>query len=191
MTDADENRDLRVLVFSSGGETTQATLAALKAVEPLGNVTLLERPVRVVTLVSAVHSALRARRWQYEVRDHLAERKHAEIEREQLLALERAARAEVEAANRAKDEFLAVLSHELRTPLQPILGWVKVLRQQRLDDRTTGRALETIERNARTQAQIIEDLLDISRIIAGKLHVETRPIGLVPVIEGAVDAVRA
>jgi signal transduction histidine kinase/ActR/RegA family two-component response regulator len=183
--------DLPILVLSSGGETTQATLAALKAVEPLGNVTLLERPVRVVTLVSAVHSALRARRWQYEVRDHLAERKHAEIEREQLLALERAARAEVEAANRAKDEFLAVLSHELRTPLQPILGWVKVLRQQRLDDRTTGRALETIERNARTQAQIIEDLLDISRIIAGKLHVELRPMSLVPAVEGAVEAVRA
>jgi signal transduction histidine kinase/CheY-like chemotaxis protein len=183
--------DLPILVLTSGGDTTQATLAALKAVEPLGNVTLLERPVRVVTLFSAVHSALRARRWQYEVRDHLAERKRAEVEREQLLALERAARAEVEAANRAKDEFLAVLSHELRTPLQPILGWVKLLRQQRLDDRTTGRALETIERNARTQAQIIEDLLDISRIIAGKLHVELRPISLVPAIEGAVEAVRA
>jgi signal transduction histidine kinase/CheY-like chemotaxis protein len=183
--------DLPILVVTSGGETTQATLATLKAVEPLGNVTLLERPVRVATLFSAVHSALRARRRQYEVQDHLAQRKHAEIEREQLLALERAARAEVEAANRAKDEFLAVLSHELRTPLQPILGWVKLLRQQRLDDRTTGRALETIERNARTQAQIIEDLLDISRIIAGKLHVELRPTSLVPPMEAAVEAVRA
>ena len=183
--------DVPILVLTNGGDTTQATITALKISEPLGNVTLLERPVRVVTLLSAVYSALRARRRQYEVRDHLASRQRAEAEREQLLALERAARAEMEAASRAKDEFLAVLSHELRTPLQPILGWVKVLRQQRLDNRTTSRALETIERNARTQAQIIEDLLDISRIIAGKLSVETRPIGLVPVIEGAVDAVRA
>src|SRR5262245_20154060 len=183
--------DVPILVLTNGGDSTQATVTALKVSEPLGNVTLLERPVRVITLLSAVHAALRARRRQYEVRDHLAARQRAELEREQLLALERAARAEMEAASRAKDEFLAVLSHELRTPLQPILGWVKVLRQQRLDDRTTSRALETIERNARTQAQIIEDLLDISRIIAGKLYVEARPMVLVPVIEGAVEAVRA
>ena len=183
--------DVPILVLTNGGDTAQPTSTTLKIIEPLGNVTFLERPVRVVTLLSAVQSALRARRRQYEVRDHLAARQRAEVEREQLLALERAARAEMEAASRAKDEFLAVLSHELRTPLQPILGWVKVLRQQRLDDRTTGRALETIERNARTQAQIIEDLLDISRIIAGKLHVELHPMSLVPVIEGAVEAVRA
>jgi signal transduction histidine kinase/ActR/RegA family two-component response regulator len=183
--------DVPVLVLTRGGDTAQAAPATLNSVDSLGNVTLLERPVRIVTLLSAVHSAVRARRRQYEVRDHLAARKRAEAEREQLLALERAARAEVEAANRAKDEFLAVLSHELRTPLQPILGWVKLLRQQRLDDRMMARAHDTIERNARAQAQIIEDLLDISRIVAGKLHVELRPIILAPVIDAAVEAVRA
>jgi signal transduction histidine kinase/CheY-like chemotaxis protein len=181
--------DVPVLVLARGGESGGAAPSG-PTVDALGNVTLLERPVRVVTLRSAVQSGLRARRRQYEVRDHLAARKRAEVEREQLLALERAARAEVEAANRAKDEFLAVLSHELRTPLQPILGWVKLLRQQRLDERMTARAHETIERNARTQAQIIEDLLDISRIVAGKLHVELRPIGLAAVIDAAIDAVR-
>jgi signal transduction histidine kinase/ActR/RegA family two-component response regulator len=183
--------DVPVLVLTLGGSASQNTLAASDSADPLGNVTLLERPVRVVTLLSAVHSAVRARRRQYEVRDHLAARKRAEAEREQLLTLERAARAEVEAANRAKDEFLAVLSHELRTPLQPILGWVKLLRQQRLDERMIERAHETIERNARAQAQIIEDLLDISRIVAGKLHVDMRPVSLAPVVEAAVDAVRA
>lgn len=183
--------DMPVIVLTRGGDLTQAAPATLSSTDSLGNVTLLERPVRVVTLLSAVRSAVRARRRQYEVRDHLAARKRAEADREQLLALERAARAEVEAANRAKDEFLAVLSHELRTPLQPILGWVKLLRQQRLDDRMMARAHETIERNARAQAQIVEDLLDISRIVAGKLHVELRPISLAPVIDAAVEAVRA
>ncbi|MBI2203087.1 MAG: response regulator [Candidatus Rokubacteria bacterium] len=184
--------DLPLVVLTTGeGDDTDSATSALRVIEAMGNVTLLERPVRVPTLLSAVHSALRARRRQYEVRDHLEERKLAEAERERLLARERAARAEVEAANRAKDEFLAVLSHELRTPLQPILGWVKLLRQRSLDDETLRRGLETIERNARTQAQIVEDLLDISRVIAGKLRIELRPVNVRTVIETAVEAVRA
>lgn len=184
--------DLPLVVLTTGeGDDTESATIALRVIEAMGNVTLLERPVRVPTLLSAVHSALRARRRQYEVRDHLEERKLAEAERERLLARERAARAEVEAANRAKDEFLAVLSHELRTPLQPILGWVKLLRQRALDEDTLRRGLETIERNARTQAQIVEDLLDISRVIAGKLRLELRPVNVRTVIETAVEAVRA
>jgi signal transduction histidine kinase/ActR/RegA family two-component response regulator len=182
--------DVPLLVLTNGATSTDETAAALRALEESGNVTLLERPVHVATLLSAIRAALRARRRQYEVRDHLAERRRAESEREQLLARERAARAEVEAANRAKDEFLAVLSHELRTPLQPILGWVKLLRQQALDGATIRRGLETIERNARMQAQIVEDLLDVSRVIAGKLRLERRPISLVPVIDAVLDAVR-
>jgi signal transduction histidine kinase/ActR/RegA family two-component response regulator len=182
--------DLPLIVITSGGDATESSMSALKVVEAMGNVTLLERPVRVVTLLSAVHSALRARRRQYEVRDHLEERKRAEAERELLLARERAARAEVEEANRAKDEFLAVLSHELRTPLQPILGWVKLMRN-RVDPETLERGLATIERNARTQAQIVEDLLDISRVIVGKLRLDRRPVSVAPVIESAVEAVRA
>jgi signal transduction histidine kinase/ActR/RegA family two-component response regulator len=183
--------DLPLVVLTSGGESTEKSMSALRVIETMGNVTVLERPVRVVTLLSAIHSALRARRRQYEVRDHLEERLRAEAERERLLARERSARAEVEAANRAKDEFLAVLSHELRTPLQPILGWVKLLRHGTIDSATLDRGLETIERNARTQAQIVEDLLDVSRVIVGKLRLETRPVSVRSVVDAAVDAVRA
>jgi len=169
--------DLPLIVLTSGGDATEGSL--------------LERPARAVTLLSTVHAALRARRRQYEVRDHLDERKRAEAERERLLARERSSRAEVEAANRAKDEFLAVLSHELRTPLQPILGWVKLLQQGGVDADTLARGLETIERNARTQSQIVEDLLDISRVIVGKLRLELRPVAMPAVIDAAIDAVRA
>lgn len=182
--------DLPVLVLTTGGDTTQSSLNVLKLVEQLGNVALLERPVRVVTLLSAAHAALRARRRQYEVRDHLDALKRAKAEREELLARERAARAEVEAGNRAKDEFLAVLSHELRTPLQPILGWVKLLRQGHLDEATITRGLNTIERNAKVQGQLIEDLLDVSRIVAGRLSVQLHTVDLSAVIDLAIDAVR-
>src|SRR5207237_8346853 len=93
----------------------------------------------------------------------ITERKRAEEEREQLLARERAARVSAEAANRMKDEFLATVSHELRTPLTAILGWTRLLRTDDMDEPTTEHAFEVIERNARAQAQLIEDLLDISR----------------------------
>jgi signal transduction histidine kinase len=94
------------------------------------------------------------------------------------------------AANRAKDEFLAVLSHELRTPLTPILSWSSVLLEGQLDARVTRRALEAIERNARLQVRIIDDLLDVSRAITGKLRLDVRPIALESVLEAAIDSVR-
>jgi signal transduction histidine kinase len=97
---------------------------------------------------------------------------------------------ELAAANRAKDEFLAVLSHELRTPLTPILSWSYLLREGQLDARATARALETIERNAKLQTRIVEDLLDVSRAIAGKLRLNTQPVGLDPVIRAALDSAR-
>ncbi|HWP42244.1 MAG TPA: ATP-binding protein [Blastocatellia bacterium] len=120
----------------------------------------------------------------------IAERKRAEKERESLLLREHAARTEAEAANRAKDEFLATVSHELRTPLNAILGWARVARTGRLDEATIARALETIERNAKAQAQLVDDLLDVSRIISGKLTLNVRPIDLVSLIESALDSVR-
>jgi PAS domain S-box-containing protein len=110
--------------------------------------------------------------------------------RDDLLNREHAAREEAESANRAKDEFLATVSHELRTPLNAILGWAHMLRTNRLDNVTQGRALETIERNAKSQAQLIEDILDVSRIVAGKLNLEVRPIELANVVDAAIDAVR-
>jgi PAS domain S-box-containing protein len=97
---------------------------------------------------------------------------------------------EAQEASRAKDEFLAIVSHELRTPMTPILGWARLLRAEKLDAGTAGRALETIERNAKAQSQLIEDLLDVSRIISGKLRLDLRPVELVPIIEAAIDSVR-
>ena len=117
------------------------------------------------------------------------ERKRAEEERAQLLAREQAARAEAETANRMKDEFLAVLSHELRSPLNPIIGWSGMLRTQKLNAATTARALETIERNAKLQAELIEDLLDVSRMIRGKLSLNVCPVNLIPIVQGAMETV--
>jgi PAS domain S-box-containing protein len=121
-------------------------------------------------------------------RDIGATKRH-ERERAQLLARERAARTEAEAANRAKDDFLATLSHELRTPLSAMLGWVEIMRF-RGDPATIAQGLERIERNARVQVRLIEDLLDLSRIAAGKMRLETRPIDLGPVVLAAVETVR-
>ena len=101
-----------------------------------------------------------------------------------------AARKEAEAANRIKDEFLAVLSHELRTPLNPILGWSKILRSRKCDAATMERALETIERNAKLQTQLIEDLLDISCIMQGNLSLSVCPVNLVATIEAAIESVQ-
>jgi PAS domain S-box-containing protein len=120
----------------------------------------------------------------------ITERKRAEEERAQLLKREQALRVEAEQANRLKDEFLATISHELRTPLNAILGWANMLRSGRLDPEITARAVEIIERNARSQAKIVEDLLDISRIITGKLRLNIGPVELSPVIEAALDVIR-
>lgn len=115
---------------------------------------------------------------------------HREQERAEHLMRAEAAREEAEAANRIKDEFLAVLSHELRTPLNPILGWSKLLQSGKLGAEKTAYALETIERNAKLQTQLIEDLLDITRIMRGKISLTKNPVDLVPIIESAVETVR-
>ncbi|MBW4417691.1 MAG: PAS domain-containing protein [Myxacorys californica WJT36-NPBG1] len=115
------------------------------------------------------------------------ERKLAEQEREQLLEREQSARADAETANRIKDEFLAILSHELRTPLNPILGWSKLLQSGRLNLDKTQEALKTIERNATLQVQLIDDLLDVSRILRGKLSLDIKAVDLRTVITAAID----
>jgi len=121
--------------------------------------------------------------------DDVTEVKQAEATRA-TLAREQAARAEAEAATRAKDQFLAVLSHELRTPLNAMLGWTRMLRTQRLDEATTARAMEVIERNTRLQARFIDDLLDVSRILSGNLSLEARPVMVAPAVEAALAAMR-
>jgi PAS domain S-box-containing protein len=117
-------------------------------------------------------------------------RKRAEDERAELLARERAARSDAEKANRLKDEFLATLSHELRTPLNAVIGWSRMLKSGRLDKETSAHAVEVIERNAWSQKQIIEDILDVSRVITGKLQLNLGPVDLVAVVDAALDAVR-
>jgi PAS domain S-box-containing protein len=118
------------------------------------------------------------------------ERKRAEEKLAWLLVRERAARAEAEQASRLKDEFLATVSHELRTPLNAVIGWARMLRSGRLDAESSTHALEVVDRNAWAQKQIIEDILDVSRVITGKLQLNFYPVDLVPVVDGALDAVR-
>lgn len=117
-------------------------------------------------------------------------RKRAERERAELLARERQARADADAANRAKDEFLSTVSHELRTPLNAILGWAHLMQEGQLDSETVQRACETILRNARSQQRIIEDILDLSRIVSGNVRLDMRPVDLEPIVAAAMESVR-
>ena len=117
-------------------------------------------------------------------------RKSAEEERAAALVRERDARRHAEEADRLKDEFLATLSHELRTPLTSILGWASMIRNGEVEGTGVPRAIETIERNARSQARLIDDLLDVSRIITGNLRLDLHPLNLAPIVDAALDALR-
>ena len=119
----------------------------------------------------------------------ISERKRMELERERLLQTAQAAQKEAEQANRLKDEFLATASHELRTPLTAVLGWSRMLRTGKLDAENSARALEAIERNATLQTKLIDDLLDVSRIITGKLIIDRRAIEMAHVVSDAVNTV--
>jgi signal transduction histidine kinase len=180
--------DIPIVLLTSGNEKLQASLRALDVFGSSGNVTFLERPLQAITLISAIHVALRSRRRQYQIRDLLDQR-------ERSLATISAAREEAEGANRMKDQFLATLSHELRTPLNAILGWGQILREELSDNRdsshaeTIAQGIEVIERNAKVQAQLIEDLLDVSRIISGKLLIEYKPVDIAKVVTAARDSV--
>jgi signal transduction histidine kinase/ActR/RegA family two-component response regulator len=170
--------ELPLIVLVQGGDATPVS----QRLRLLGSVTLLERPVLLRTLLSAVQTGLRARRRQYEVRDQM-------IERERLLASERAAREQAEGAGRIKDEFLATLSHELRTPLNAILGWAQILAMAPGNVEDVRAGVEVIERNARAQTQLIEDLLDMSRIVSGKLTLERQPLDPVELVHEVVSTV--
>ena len=158
--------DLPVIIFSSRNRNTEILL------EKLGsriNVTMVERPIRVTMMISAVRGALRARQRQYQTRDLLAQ---------------------LEQADQQKDLFLATLSHELRTPLNSILGWIQILRTRTLDQTEVDRAIEVIERNAKGQSEMISDILFVSRIITGKLEIKHEPINLAEVINGVIEMIR-
>ena len=120
----------------------------------------------------------------------ISARKEAEQERTDLLNRAQAARLEAERTSQLKDEFLATLSHELRTPLNAILGWARLLQGGRLDPKTASRAIESVERNAKIQTKLVEDLLDVSRIITGKWRLETRPVDLCTSVESSIEAIR-
>jgi len=131
-----------------------------------------------------------ARRHVEELSGYVAELRRLEAVRNELLAGEQRARSEAEAANRVKDEFLATLSHELRTPLTSMLGWANILRQAPINQETLNKGLEVIERNARVQTQLIDDLLEVSRIVSGKIHLDVHPVELSLVVEAAIAVVR-
>ncbi len=118
-----------------------------------------------------------------------ADRVALAIDRANLYEAEQQARANAEAANRIKDEFLAVVSHELRTPLNSILGWAQMLRAKRLNEAATVKALETIERNAKQQVRLIDDILDVSRIIRGKIRLSQRAVNLVEIVQEAIAGI--
>jgi signal transduction histidine kinase/CheY-like chemotaxis protein len=167
--------DVPVLVFA-GAPGADMTVRAIRSIETLRNVTLLERPIRLAAVLSTVRAALRSRTRQYEVRDLL-------------VALDRA-RTEAESANRLKDEFLATLSHELRTPLNAILGWTSMLTRGEIDASRLPRVFQVLDRNAQSQAQLIADVLDVSRIITGKLVLQSTVVDLRDIVARATDAVR-
>jgi signal transduction histidine kinase len=160
-----------IALTGQGGEEVAVELMKAGAADYINKNTLsLERLERSLRYALALH--------------------RSEEERRLLLQREQRAREEAQAANRAKDEFLATLSHELRTPLNAILGWSRLLVGGNLDAGTARRAIEIIDRNTRLQAQLIEDLLDISRIITGKLRLNVQQIDPIHVVEAAVDSVK-
>jgi signal transduction histidine kinase/ActR/RegA family two-component response regulator len=125
-----------------------------------------------------------------ELSRYISELQRSEEARGQLLLRAERARSEAEAANRIKDEFLATLSHELRTPLTSLLGWSSVLREAKRDEKVLSQGLDAIDRNARVQAQLIDDLLDVSRIVSGKLNLDVRPLDISSVTRAAINVVR-
>ena len=162
--------DVSVIVTTYPGADSPVVRTA---VETLGNVTLLERPVRVSTLISAVRSALRARARQYEIRAHLYER-------------ERATEA-LKEADRRKDEFVAVLAHELRNPLAPIRNSLQILRLTSEHDPATERIREMMERQVNHMVRLVDDLLEVSRITSGKIELRKERVALSTIVDNAVE----
>ncbi len=147
----------------------------------------LELQARVEILLRSRQLSLELKLTNQQLQTEIANRDRAEADRAQLLLSEQAARAEAEAANLSKDEFIATLSHELRNPLNTMLGWSRLLLSRQQDQSTIQRALETIERSAQMQSQLIEDLMDVTRITQGKIRLEFSIVEPTAVIEAAID----
>jgi signal transduction histidine kinase/ActR/RegA family two-component response regulator len=164
------------LIVLAGGQFSASSLRPLAVLGPLRNVMILERPVRQLILTRTVAIALRGRRRQFEMRAYLEERAEL-LRREQL-------------ANRMKDEFLMTVSHELRTPLTAIYGWTRMLVTGQIREDQRQKAIETIERNAQAQTQLVSDLLDVSRAISGKVRLDVRAVDLGEVVQSAIDSMQ-
>jgi PAS domain S-box-containing protein len=148
------------------------------------------REVQISLTVSPVRNAQGQIIGASKVARDITDRKRAEEERARLATRERAARRSAEEANRLKDDFLATVSHELRNPLNSIVGWAGLLSSGKLNEQTRARAFDAIKRAAQAQDQIINDLLDVSRIISGRLRLDIGPMQLVEVLETAIETVR-
>jgi hypothetical protein len=169
--------DLPVIVLSRAGAESPAVE---KALGTLGNVSLVERPVRVSTLMSVVRSALRARERQYQAREYFAEQQRAS-------EAVRAAKDEAEAANRAKDQFLAVLSHELRTPLSPVVMTIGAMEDDPELPERLREEVAMVRRNIELETKLIDDLLDVSRVISGKLRLRMESVRLHEVLRHVLE----
>jgi signal transduction histidine kinase/ActR/RegA family two-component response regulator len=165
--------DLPVLVLTRPGADSERAIAAVRT---LGNVTLIERPVRLAALVTAVRTAIRARTRQYQIREHLAERARAEDS--------------LRLADRRKDEFLATLGHELRNPLAPLLTALHLLRTAGPANELMGRVGEVMERQINHLVRLVDDLLEVSRITRGSIEIHREPLNLSEIIQAAVETSR-
>ena len=172
--------DVPLIVLTGEGELSRAITDGIEAVAARGNVILLERPIRIATLITAVRSALRARQRQYEIRDFLAER-------ERLLEAERVARAEAEDANRAKSEFLAVMSHELRTPLNAIAGYAELIDIGVHGTLTEAQreAIRRIQKSEKHLLRLIEGVLMYARVESGKVSYDVVDVPVADLITTA------
>src|SRR5438067_5883448 len=168
--------DLPIVILATSDGSGFESSPALASLRSTRNITVLERPVRVLTLVTAVESALRARARQHEVRD--------------LLERERVSRKQAEHASRVRDDFLATVSHELRTPLSALLVWSRLLATGKVPEKDLPRALSAIERSAEAQSELVEDLLDAARMLTGKLQLELAEADFAEVAASAVEILR-
>lgn len=175
--------DVPIVISAFKDSLGDSSTPVVRFAELLRNVTVFERPVRVLTLLSLVRLALSVRRRQYEIKDMLAREQEARKIAEE-------ARAEADRANHSKDEFLAMLSHELRTPLNAVLGFSELLPYETPGSKDFNDSLAAIVRNSKAQASLIDDILDVSRIVTGKLSIHEHPVNVVSIVNDTVDSFR-
>jgi signal transduction histidine kinase/ActR/RegA family two-component response regulator len=174
--------ELPIVVLTRPGPQTRVTAQRVRTLRSPA-VTVLERPLRPATLLSALRAALQSRERQYQVRDLLESQRRAGVELQK-------ARLNAEASDRAKDQFLAMVAHELRTPLNAIVGWTYLMRQTPNDQTLMAQGLEVLQRNTGTLVELISDLLDTSRIVAGNLTLDFKDVDLKQIVTTSIETLR-